>query len=112
MGVRAAYQVGRGQPTDIEPDMTAQLRRAIETVPLERLRDTVLRLLDDEDKGAVRVALADAMLSEDHETGMPVPNSAVCKNCGDEYDPSEEREEGECVYHSGALSRTACLSGC
>lgn len=30
-----------------------------------------------------------------------IPRWAVCANCGDDFDVGQEREDGECKYHSG-----------
>jgi hypothetical protein len=97
-------------PFQVEPPLghaeAAQLRAMLESMPAEILRARVLQLAAT--KPAVQRALGDMLLSADHATGVLVPNVAVCNQCGEEFDPTEEQEEGECEYHSGACAPRLC----
>ncbi|KDQ14367.1 hypothetical protein BOTBODRAFT_174851 [Botryobasidium botryosum FD-172 SS1] len=95
------------EPPLSDAALLAHLNAAISTVPEVRLREILTNVV-----GRVP-AFARALFSElvttvpdepDQESDSEyVPRWEICVNCDKEYDAGEEREEGECVYHSGSL---------
>lgn len=55
---------------------------------------------DDEEEGAAEVYPHQKIL---------IPRWAVCANCGDDFDVGQERQDGECKYHSGEYFWTDCV---
>ncbi|KDQ14368.1 hypothetical protein BOTBODRAFT_174852 [Botryobasidium botryosum FD-172 SS1] len=86
----------------------AQLHVAVDTVPEMRLRQIITSLVDRV-PAVAHAVFSKLMVAVKNESGQEpdqneyVPRWEVCVNCDKEYDAGEEREEGECLYHTGNL---------
>jgi len=89
-----------------------QLHVAINTVPEQRLREIIAGLVDSV-PAVARAIFNKLVVAVDNESDQEpeqdqhvqeyVPRWEVCVNCDKEFDAGEEREDGECVYHTGDL---------
>lgn len=74
-----------------------QLLDAVTTIPADRLREYIKQAILE--NRAVAEGLEKVLLSKHHSTGVMVQRVATCGKCREEFDPSTERERGECRYH-------------
>ncbi|KAI0360093.1 hypothetical protein OH77DRAFT_1419483 [Trametes cingulata] len=96
----------------------AHFHAAIATAPDERVRETLAALVDSvhalpEHVFGMLVAERpqeeewddddDGSVEQQPREKVMVPRWEICKNCGEEFDAGEEREEDECRYHTGEL---------
>ncbi len=89
------------QPSPADP----ALLDAVTNIPAERLREYIKQaILED---GAVAEGLEKVLLSRHKSTGVRVQRVARCGKCREEFDPSMEREEGECRYHEGTYVKSS-----
>ena len=79
-----------------------KLQAAITTVSEARLRAIVAKLARSL-PAAERVLLQELVTSKPRQgkTQRIIQRWEVCANCGNEFDMSQDRESGECSYHSG-----------
>ncbi|KAF7977062.1 hypothetical protein HWV62_4848 [Athelia sp. TMB] len=94
----------------------AQLIMAIETAPEARLRTILAKLV--ESSHTMQHVLFDELVtvpSEHRDNKRPryellAPRYEICAKCDEEFDVGEEREEGECMFHTGQPSRHSYMN--
>jgi hypothetical protein len=88
-------------PKSLDKRRLKQLQDALRTVPEGHLRTMLIDLV--ESNADVAHAIMERLLSAHYKTGDIIINCVICINCEKEFDPSQERERGECVFHEGTL---------
>jgi hypothetical protein len=83
-----------------------QLQEALGIVSEGHLRAMFIDLVESD--ADIAHALTERLLSAHYKTGKIMINCIVCINCEKEFNPSQERERGECVFHEGTL-HSYCL---